>query len=76
MPHYPEFRFRRLRKTQVLRALVQETRLTLDDLIYPIFVEEGLDDFAPVSSMPGVNRIPEKKLDQAVKDNKITTEQK
>ena len=37
----------------------------LKDLIYPIFVEEELDDFAPVESMPGVVRIPEQKLDAA-----------
>ena len=45
-----------------MRDLVQETTVTLNDLIYPIFVEEELDDFAPVESMPGIYRIPERKL--------------
>ncbi|MBC7520143.1 MAG: porphobilinogen synthase, partial [Sandarakinorhabdus sp.] len=47
--------------------MLAETQVSLNDLIYPIFIEEGLDDFAPVDSMPGVNRIPEKKLEQAIK---------
>lgn len=68
MQGYPHVRFRRLRRTQALRDLVQENQVTLNDLIYPVFVEEGLDEFAPVSSMPGVNRIPEKKLDGVVKE--------
>ena len=53
-------RMRRLRATPALRDMLQETQVSLNDLIYPIFIEEGLDDFAPVESMPGVNRIPEK----------------
>jgi porphobilinogen synthase len=61
-------RFRRLRSNQALRDLVQENAVTLDDLIYPIFVEEELDDFAPVESMPDVYRIPERKLDATVKE--------
>ena len=47
---------------------MREHTVTLDDLIYPIFVEEELDDYAPVDSMPGVNRIPEKKLGAAIKE--------
>ena len=64
----PFIRFRRLRSSPVLRDLVQESTVTLNDLIYPIFVEEELDDFAPVESMPGVFRIPERKLAAAVKE--------
>jgi porphobilinogen synthase len=67
-PNFPITRLRRLRSTQGLRDLTQETRVSLDDLIYPIFVEEGLDDFAPVDSMPGVDRIPEKKLATVAKE--------
>ena len=58
---------RRLRKTEALRGLVRETSLSLNDLIYPIFVEEGLDAPQPISSMPGVSRIPEKKLAEEIK---------
>jgi len=67
-PAFPLTRFRRLRSSQALRDLVQETTVTLNDLIYPIFVEEELDDFAPVDSMPGIFRIPERKLAAAVKE--------
>ena len=67
-PAFPLTRFRRLRSTQALRDLVQETTVTLNDLIYPIFVEEALEDFAPVDSMPGIHRIPERKLAATVKE--------
>src|SRR5262249_42001778 len=40
----------------------------LNDLIYPIFVEEEIDDFVPISSMPEIKRIPEKKLGNTVKE--------
>jgi len=65
---FPLTRLRRLRSSQVMRDLLQENTVSLNDLIYPIFVEEGLDDFAPVDSMPGIYRIPERKLDRAVKE--------
>jgi porphobilinogen synthase len=68
VPQFPTTRLRRLRASQPLRDLVQETRVTLNDLIYPIFVEEELDDYAPVESMPGIYRIPERKLAGAVKE--------
>jgi porphobilinogen synthase len=68
VPQFPLTRLRRLRANQALRDLVQETSVTTNDLIYPIFVEEELDDFAPVESMPGVYRIPERKLAGAVKE--------
>jgi porphobilinogen synthase len=51
-----------------MRDMLRETKVALDDLIYPIFVEEELDDFAPVESMPGVHRIPERKLGAAIKE--------
>src|ERR1700734_355129 len=65
---FPLTRLRRLRSSSVMRDLVQENTVTLNDLIYPIFVEEELDDFAPVESMPGVFRIPERKLDVAMRE--------
>jgi len=49
---------RRLRKTANLRRMVSETTLSVNDLIYPIFVDEGLDQAIEVKSMPGVQRIP------------------
>ncbi len=66
-PQFPTTRLRRLRASETLRDLVQETTVSLNDLIYPIFVEEELDDYAPVESMPGITRIPERKLDAAMK---------
>lgn len=47
-------RFRRLRINETLRNLVQETVLTKDDFIYPLFVREGQNIKEEVKSMPGV----------------------
>ena len=51
---YPERRMRRLRRTPALRRLVAETRLSVDDLVAPLFVREGIDGPRPIASMPGV----------------------
>ena len=53
---------RRLRKSPALRAMFEETTLSLNDLVLPIFVEEELDDYKAIEAMPGVMRIPEKHL--------------
>jgi len=55
----PTRRLRRLRNSPALRDLMRETRLHLDDLIYPIFIEEELDKKVPIAAMPGVDRHPE-----------------
>ncbi|WP_406675801.1 porphobilinogen synthase [Roseitranquillus sediminis] len=60
---YPSARFRRLRRTDALRRLTREARLSPDDLIWPIFVMEGEDAETAVSSMPGVSRLT---VDRAV----------
>lgn len=57
-------RFRRLRRSDAIRNLVRETRLSADDFIYPVFVAEGKDIREPVESMPGIyqwspDRLPE-----------------
>jgi len=44
---------RRLRRTPALRRLVAETRLSVDDLVAPLFVREGIDEPAAIASMPG-----------------------
>jgi porphobilinogen synthase len=59
---FPVMRPRRLRRTTSLRTMFQETAFSLDSLILPIFVEEGIDDFQEIRSMPGVMRIPEARL--------------
>jgi porphobilinogen synthase len=64
----PDFRFRRLRRTGVIRDLVREYRLSMDDVILPIFVEEGIDQPVAVASMPGVYRYPEAQLAQKVQN--------
>lgn len=53
---------RRLRKSPALRAMFEETTLSLNDTVLPIFVEEEIDDYKAVEAMPGVMRIPEKHL--------------
>ncbi len=50
---FPERRLRRLRRTPALRRLVAETRLGADDLVAPLFVREGIDEPAPIGSLPG-----------------------
>ena len=54
---YPYTRMRRNRATTFSRRLVRETRLSVDDLILPLFVIEGSNQSEPISSMPGVNRL-------------------
>jgi len=53
---FPIVRPRRLRRTEALRRLVRETRLSRDDLVLPLFVVEGRGVREPVASMPGVFR--------------------
>ena len=52
--YFPKYRLRRLRRNEALRRLVRETRLAVDDLIYPLFAVPGLSVRHPVPSMPGV----------------------
>jgi porphobilinogen synthase len=51
---FPAHRLRRLRRTPTLRRLVAETRLTVDDLVAPLFVREGIEQPNPIASLPGV----------------------
>jgi porphobilinogen synthase len=51
---FPERRLRRLRRTPALRRLVAETRLSVDDLVLPAFVREGISEPQPIGSLPGV----------------------
>ena len=53
---YPAARLRRMRQSPALRALTRQNTLTVDDLIWPIFVMDGKDDETAVASMPGVVR--------------------
>jgi porphobilinogen synthase len=62
------YRPRRLRTTPRMRRLVAETRLHAADLVLPLFVKEGLDEPAPISSMPGQVQHSEATLGAAVAD--------
>ncbi len=53
-PGYPAVRPRRLRRTPALRRLVAETVLSVDDLVAPLFVADGIDEPRPIGSLPGV----------------------
>ena len=53
---FPSARFRRARKSPAIRALVRQNTLSVDDLIWPVFVRDGHDMEEPVPSMPGVVR--------------------
>lgn len=58
-------RFRRLRINETLRNLVQETRLSKDDFIYPLFVKEGENFKKEIESMPGVFQMS---IDEIIKE--------
>ena len=49
---------RRIRKTNQLRDLVRETRLSVKDFVYPVFIKEGISKPEPIESMPGQYRLP------------------
>jgi len=53
---FPKIRMRRGRRTSALRRLAAETDLSVNDLIYPVFVLEGKNKVEPVPSMPGISR--------------------
>lgn len=54
---FPIQRLRRLRQHEALRRMVRETRLSVSDLIYPMFVMEGKDQRQEIASMPGQFRL-------------------
>ncbi|NRB71353.1 MAG: porphobilinogen synthase [Xanthomonadales bacterium] len=54
---YPSTRLRRMRADDFSRRLMRETKLSADDLIWPVFVLDGQDRSEPVPSMPGVERL-------------------
>jgi porphobilinogen synthase len=66
---FPANRLRRLRRTETLRALVRETRLTPESLVYPLFICPGTAIRKEVRSMPGVFNLS---VDEAVKEVRET----
>jgi len=51
--NYPEYRPRRLRQNENFRRMIRETKLSVDDLVYPLFVVPGKGIKKPITSMPG-----------------------
>ena len=71
---FPHSRLRRNRFTSSIRNLVAENNLTVNDLIQPIFIKEGLDGFEAINSLPGINRYGLNALDselERIQNNKI-----
>jgi porphobilinogen synthase len=57
LPPYPSSRPRRMRRDDFSRRLMREHTLTCNDLIYPVFIVDGVGITQPVASMPGVERL-------------------
>jgi porphobilinogen synthase len=68
---FPEYRPRRLRRSENLRKMVRETQLSVDDFIYPLFVIPGKSTRKPISSMPGISQVS---VDEAVADAEAAQE--
>ena len=64
---YPEYRPRRLRRTESLRALIRETTLSMNHLIYPLFIIHGKGIKKPIEAMPGCYQFS---VDMVVKEAK------
>ena len=65
---FPALRMRRGRTHSGIRDLLQEHALSVNDLIYPIFVEEQLDERTPITALPGIYRETEASLVEAAKE--------
>src|SRR5947209_13079301 len=53
---FPATRMRRLRRTGALRGLIRETDLAPSHLVYPMFIELGVESRSPIEAMPGIDR--------------------
>ena len=67
------YRFRRLRRDERIRSIMQETRLHPKNFIYPVFVTEGEKIKNPVASMPGVFQYSVDRLDEILEQIKEAT---
>jgi porphobilinogen synthase len=65
---FPVHRPRRLRKNENIRKLVRETKISVDDLIYPLFIQDGKDIKIEIQSMPGIYRYSLDKIDEELKE--------
>ena len=69
--YYPDYRPRRLRKNENFRRMIRETKLSVDDLVYPLFVVPGKDVRKPINAMPGNFQMS---VDHLVREVKKTRE--
>lgn len=58
MASFPTVRMRRTRQNEQMRGLVRETRLSVEQLIYPLFIAEGITEPREIGSMPGIMQWP------------------
>ena len=65
---FPKVRLRRLRRTPAIRDLLQETRLSVKDLVCPVFIQEGIDEPKEIELMPGIFRVPLENLDRNIQE--------
>jgi porphobilinogen synthase len=65
---FPTYRPRRLRRNENFRRLIRETKLSVDDLIMPLFIVPGTRVTNPISSMPGIAQLS---VDRAVEECKV-----
>ncbi len=68
MSTFPSTRLRRFRRTAALRALTRETRLSLDDFVYPLFVCPGEGVERPLEGLPGIAQRSVDRLCDAAED--------
>ncbi|WP_330147089.1 porphobilinogen synthase [Shewanella oncorhynchi] len=64
----PLRRLRRLRNSEAMRDLLRETHISLSDLIHPLFIEEHITHAVPISTLPGISRLPESALADEVRE--------
>jgi porphobilinogen synthase len=69
--NFPDYRPRRLRKNENFRRMIRETKLSIDDLVYPLFAVPGKDRKKPISAMPGNFQMS---VDHLLKEVQITKE--
>ncbi|HEX7737417.1 MAG TPA: porphobilinogen synthase [Ktedonobacteraceae bacterium] len=66
MSHFPIVRMRRTRQSEQLRGLVRETHLSVDQLMYPLFISEDLAQPREISAMPGIMQWPLEQLGREI----------
>ncbi|MEI7639264.1 MAG: porphobilinogen synthase [Syntrophus sp. (in: bacteria)] len=69
--YFPEYRPRRMRKNENFRRMIRETKLSVDDFMYPLFAVPGKGIKKPIASMPGNYQMS---IDQLVKEVKMAKE--